>query len=655
MNGRAATLEDAVRLHQSGRLADAERAYRSILSVDPRHADALHLLGVIALQRGELDAAIGLIGTALESAPGRPPFLCNLATAHLEKGDTSAAVALYRQALAGDPHYPDAAYNLGNALRQRGDLSGAAEQYRAVVALFPGHLAARSDLGLCLAEAGNYDEAIAVLDQTLAADPAVRESHANLALALHRAGRFADSLARYDTALRHWPHDPALLNGRGLACAELDRPDEAEAAYREALAADPADTDALLNLGNLRRRQGRPDEAEDVYRRALALAPDSAAVLGNLALLCADAGRHDEALSTIDRALALRPDHADSLSNRGWVLKAAGRIEEAIAAYDRALSRAPTHREARLGRAISALLLGRFGAGWRDYLGRDTVRDGGRDFRRDLLPAELNGRHVVIERDQGLGDEIFFFRFAGALRARGARTTYLADPRIAAMLGRSAIVDRALPIGDDPGPADIRLAVGDLPYVLGMGDGDSVPPPFALPSQSEREDALRRRLAAFGPPPYLAVTWRAGTRGMRGAVFKEAPPNFMAGAIRGAPGTIVAIQRLPDDGEVAALAARLGRPVMDLTALNDDLEDMLALMGLLDDYICVSNTNVHLRAARGLPCRVLVPNPPEFRWMAAGAESPWFPGTRVYRQAPDGDWSQAVAALTRDLAAAGQG
>ncbi len=91
----------------------------------------------------------------------------------------------------------------------------------------------------------------------------------------------------------------------------------------------------------------------------------------------------------------------------------------------------------------------------------------------------------------------------------------------------------------------------------------------------------------------------------------------------------------------------------DLTALNDDLEDMLALLALVDEYVTVSNTNVHscicVRAGAGRTSRVLVPNPPEYRWMAEGTESPWFPGCRVYRQKVCGSWAAALAALAGDL------
>ena len=112
---------------------------------------------------------------------------------------------------------------------------------------------------------------------------------------------------------------------------------------------------------------------------------------------------------------------------------------------------------------------------------------------------------------------------------------------------------------------------------------------------------------------------------------------------------MIALQRKPSSGEIDALSAALGRQVHDFTDLNDDLENMLALLSVLDDYIGVSNTTMHLRASVGKTGRVLVPCPAEWRWMSAGSSSPWFPGFKVYRQAPSGQWDRALRALTQDL------
>ena len=76
---------------------------------------------------------------------------------------------------------------------------------------------------------------------------------------------------------------------------------------------------------------------------------------------------------------------------------------------------------------------------------------------------------------------------------------------------------------------------------------------------------------------------------------------------------------------------------------------MLALMAEADAYVTVSNTNVHLRDACGRASHVLVANPPDFRWMAAGDRSPWFPDCPLYRQSADGDWSAVLERLRADL------
>jgi len=76
---------------------------------------------------------------------------------------------------------------------------------------------------------------------------------------------------------------------------------------------------------------------------------------------------------------------------------------------------------------------------------------------------------------------------------------------------------------------------------------------------------------------------------------------------------------------------------------------MSELLFAVDDYVGVSNTNMHLMAAVGRTARVLIPFPPDWRWMLEGDASPWFPGFRVYRQAPERNWAPAMERLRQDL------
>jgi len=111
------------------------------------------------------------------------------------------------------------------------------------------------------------------------------------------------------------------------------------------------------------------------------------------------------------------------------------------------------------------------------------------------------------------------------------------------------------------------------------------------------------------------------------------------------------VQRLPSPEEQSQLSVVAGREIVDFSFVNDDLEQALALMSLLDDYVGVSNTNMHLRAAAGKPARVLVTHPGEYRWQVDGDRSPWFPEFDLYRQNPDGSWQSAFAKLASDIKA----
>jgi hypothetical protein len=86
--------------------------------------------------------------------------------------------------------------------------------------------------------------------------------------------------------------------------------------------------------------------------------------------------------------------------------------------------------------------------------------------------------------------------------------------------------------------------------------------------------------------------------------------------------------------------------------VNEDLREALAVLAALDEYVAVSNTNVHLLAGVGRHARVLVPCPPEWRWMRTGDASPWFPGFSVYRQPASRDWTEPLRLLRADLFAA---
>ena len=534
---------------------------------------------------------------------------------------------------------------------------------REILETTPDHARALHLLGAIAARRGEESKAIELFGRALASKPDFAKARGNLGAVLLRQGETDQAIDHLEKAIKLAPDLADAHNNLGNALLQCRRLEDAAKAFARAIEAAPGEPLAYSNLGALLVRQGKVDEAITRFEKAIELDPDLVMAHNNLGNTLKEKGEFDAAAACLRRALELDPNLAVVHSNLGTIYRSLGRLDDALACQDKALELKPEFGRAGFHRALLLLVQGRFEEGWEAYLFRPSARTQAAIRHRQTLPHDLTGRRILLRRDQGLGDELFFLRFAPQLKERGARIVYQAGAAIASIVERLSCIDALIDEGEKAGRDVMPIPVGDLPYLLEARSAADIPPPVALTPEPGRTEAMRERLASFGPAPYIGVTWRAGVKNEPGAVFKLAPLGEIAKVLGATKGTVLVLQRNPEAGEIDALSRGLGRKAHDLTALNDDLEDMLALLALLDDYVTVSNTNVHLRAGAGLQpagagfrtakaggtCRVLVPNPPEWRWTAKGDESPWFPGSTVYRQGMDGDWGPAFGALAGDL------
>ncbi|HLI21077.1 MAG TPA: tetratricopeptide repeat protein [Stellaceae bacterium] len=277
---------DALRAHQSGQLAEAERRYRAILAQDARHPDSLHLLGVLCFQRGQHAAAIDLIGQAI-AINGSVPFFHNnrgLALAAAGRGDEAAAH--YERALALKSDYVEALANFAHLrLIQR-----------------------------------RSDEAIALCKRALAHNPDYAEAQLTLGNALREQNRLDEAIACYERTLVLRPDFAEACNNLGNALLETEQLDAAAKQLERAIALRPDFAEAQNSLGVVRDRQGDHARAIECFERALKLTPDDAEVHNNLGAALQNQGAFDDAIAHYERALALRPDYAEARKNLGGAL-----------------------------------------------------------------------------------------------------------------------------------------------------------------------------------------------------------------------------------------------------------------------------------------------------------------------------------------------
>jgi Flp pilus assembly protein TadD len=522
---------------------------------------------------------------------------------------------------------------------------------------------------------GAYPQAISLLQQAVAAQPVQLESRLQLAKAsldwvqtqaqtpltdikpetlsveaLHYL-QLAES--HLDVLSKTYAAAPRVQNLLAMVHLIHARYTEALRCLKKAQAKDPLNPDLMYNIGYALMEMKRYCEAAAQFKRLTALHSEHGMgwhMLGEATRL---AGKLEAALSAYRRAITLLPGWFQPYGALGSALRDLERYDEAMAAMRKGLSVQPDNLDLNFTLANCELSIEAWTTGWGHYACR--ISAGRRlPFPEDYAIPLQPGQPVRVHYDQGLGDELFFLRFVPALVAKGLTIHYTTHRKLFPLLqGQPDIAELKAADSGEPEPYDVL--VGDLPFLAGMRSSASIPPSLALRLDDERARSLREALAAFGPPPYMGITWQGGKikevahKGSWRLLHKEIAPAMLGRIARDWPGTVVVLQRAPRPEDVASFSKALGRPWLDWSRLNDDLQDTLAGLSLLNEYVGVSNTNMHLLAGINKTARVLVPQPADWRWMAKGEESPWFPGFAVYRQARDGDWRSALEKLQADL------
>jgi len=222
-----AKFEQGVKLHQQGRLAEAERSYREVLRRQPNHFDALHLLGVIALQTRYTERAIELFKKAIGLNAGVAAAHSNLGRALLDLKRPEDALASCNMAIALEPDLAEAYYNRGNVLLELKRPEDSLASYDIAIALKPDFAEAHSNRGNVLLGLRRPVEALASYDRTITLKPDYAEAHNNRGLALQDLKRPAEALASFNKAIALKPDYAEAYDNRRIALRDLKRPEDA--------------------------------------------------------------------------------------------------------------------------------------------------------------------------------------------------------------------------------------------------------------------------------------------------------------------------------------------------------------------------------------------------------------------------------------------
>jgi len=678
-------------LGDSKSLRDVAEGYQRVLLTNPRHAESLAGMCVVALASGQNEAAVRMAEAAVNAAP-------EMAVAHVAYGQalnacgrSDEAKRAYWKALGRDGAHGLAWLGLGELKLAAGELEEAKREFKHALRMEPLLVPAHMGMGNALAMEGKNEDALECYERALQLRPRLAEGEFAAGFVLSRMGRQKDAERRYRRALVLRPDFAAAWMNLGVLLREEGRDLYAEVALRRAVELRPDLIAGWVNLSLVEREHDRMEAASACLQKAIELNPEQVETQIAWCQLCAKRGDRPGAWGWLRWALARDAEHAEALNMMGILLHGEGRFSEGIEAFERAeaaghqgassnrgnslldmgrmgealrahalaVERDPKHPGAQYNLALTQIRLGDWEHGWKGYESRWHFREVHRRprvFKQARWRGEqLGGQRVLLHAEQGLGDTIQFCRYAALVAARGGFPVLQVQEPVERLMRSLALVQagraKIAVLGAKEGPSfEFECPLMSLPAVFGTT-------PETVPWQGAYLAADRALDRGSG----IARTAmrRVGREGLRVGVAWAGNPGYKADAQRSMHvKTLTPLLRMTgiewlslQKGPAAEQMNGLGEEIclLDRSSKDRDLADTAGAIAELDLVITTDTCIAHLAGAMGKPVWILLAYLADWRWGNVGETTPWYPTAQLYRQAARGDWESLLEQVICDL------
>ena len=511
---------------------------------------------------------------------------------------------------------------------------------------------------------------------------------------------YKESIRLCQSVLKTTPNTPEAHEILGLTALDVQDFYLAESSGREAMRLQPQNPNGALIASVALMSRTRDDMAIEVLQEQLSRTPDVLALMFNLHSCYANQGENHKAIEIALKSVQLDPTNADAYNNLGASLHAVSRTDDANIAFQTAVDLNPKHFTARLNlannlvsqderkireineavdkfgdqipertkigalhnTAFAYLRLGQLEKGWeRLETGFSPLIDssrGRRPQRHFNMPRwkgeDLNGRRLLVWREQGLGDEIMFYSMLPELLGINGQVILECEPRLVSLMARSfpafqvrSELYRAVYPNDSPyDDYDLHIPVGSLAaiYRKNIQDFDRSAP-YMVADPVKKADYGQRMAEAAAGKKLVGLCWRSGvvspTRGNSYTLLRDWDALFKDPDV-----CVVNLQYGKCEDELLAVEKEYGTQILRWadTNLQIDLEAVAAIMANLDVVCTVGTAVAQIGGAIGIPT-LLCAN--IYNWTSFGTQRyPFFPDIHLIIEPGQGDMQLAAKQAT---------
>jgi predicted O-linked N-acetylglucosamine transferase (SPINDLY family) len=268
-------MEKAMRLSGEGRFADAEATCRQVLEHESDNPDALYLLGVIELRRGQHNEALKCLTRAIQVEPDAHWYYTALSQVHSALGNPAESARALENVVRLEPKNADVWNVLGGLYARLGRMKDAAEAWRRTLALAPERPDVYNNLGTVLAAMGQTIGAIDAFQNAMRLAPGVPDYPVSLARAMLHEGRTEEAIQRLRRLAEQYPEYARVRTALASVLEHTGDFDGAAAECEQALRLDPNSAEAHAQLAQLCVRFGRLSDVVHHFEEAVRIDPTS--------------------------------------------------------------------------------------------------------------------------------------------------------------------------------------------------------------------------------------------------------------------------------------------------------------------------------------------------------------------------------------------
>lgn len=507
---------------------------------------------------------------------------------------------------------------------------------------------------------GDYLLATEKFNEASGHDPAAHQPYFNLGLVYEQLNEDDKAIGMYRKAIEINPCYAKAYERLGTLLQRKELIDEALVNYQFAIDYDPTKIDLALELARLLCNKEKFSESLKYYAMVFKAKPNDIVMRFEYANALNTCNYTQEALDHYLQLLKVRPNDSSILYNTAYTYKKLGNLAEAMPYYNAALKEKPDHAEAHFSLGLAYLTEGDFEKGWPKYEWR--WQRGTQLSPRELKQPQwdgtpLNGKKILLHAEQGLGDTFQFIRYAKVVKEQygGEVIVAVQQPLHVFAIRCCPYIDKVIPLSHIYNQeCDVQIPLMTLPLLF-----------------KTTQATIPTTIPYLFPEPVLVTYWGmklAADKNFKVGICWQGNSKYSSPFLR----SVVAAKSLALEKfrpllqtpgvSFYSLQKQTGEEQLQLSDLNiktfdadfDDKHgrfmDTAAVMKHLDLVITIDTSISHLAAALGIPVWIMIPEPPDWRWMLDRDDTPWYPNMmRLFRQPKVGDWDSVVATLTQEL------